>query len=1109
MTTENVTVLFTDLVGSTALSSSLDQDAADVLRREHFSILRQAIAESGGTEVKNLGDGLMVVFGAASAALACAVGMQQGVDADNRSRDQAVGLRVGLSGGEVSKEEGADYFGDPVVEAARLCAKCESGQILAADVVRLMAGRRSKHQCTPLGELELKGLPDALETVLVEWEPLTATESGVGANAIPLPGRLVFRPTVGVVGREAETATTTHAYKRVANGEGREVLLVAGEAGLGKTTLVAEAARSAFDAGAIVLFGHCEEDLATPYQLFAEALSHYVTHAPEEELHAHVAAYGSELARLVPALASRIPDLPPSKATDSDTERFLLFAAVVGLLGQVSRRQPVVLVLDDLHWADKASLALLRHLAAADTTMRVLVVGTYRDNELSQSHPLLDTLAALRRQTGVSRVELAGLDDTGVLAFLEAAAGQTLDTAGVGLAHAVYRETDGNPFFVSEVLRHLAETGAIFQDDTGRWTADDSLGQMGLPDSVREVIGARVGRLGPGAGRVLSTAAVIGRDFDLDLLAKATETSEDDLLDILDAATTAALVRELAETPGRYNFAHALIQHTLYEDLGPTRRARAHRHVGEALEALCGDRPGARVGELARHWTSATQPAEATKAIAYSRQAGDAALAALAPADALGYYAQALDLYPQASDPDPVLALDLAIGLGTAQRLTGDPTFRETLLDAARRAADLDDTNRLVAAALANDRGLYSNAGVLDAEKVEVLEKALDQVDTDHLDRALLLAALCAELGFVGTLERRQALADEAITLAGRSGDDATMVRVLNLVAQPLHVPALVEQSRVRTADAIVRAERVGDPVLVFWAANARARSAAQMGDLDEMDRCLDVVSSRAEQLAQPNLLWWHALQRATRATIDADTDTLERLANNALQIGVDSGQPDALTLFGDQFFQVNWRRGTLEAMIPILEPMVADAPDLDSIISGGLALAYAESGDLDAARRLLDEVAGDNFDVPMNEVWFPTVTAYASVAAMCRDVPSAERLSELLEPWAGLWSSTGTSITSPIDVSLANLASALGRYDNAEMFYAQASTMNVRVGRDSSSFFSAQNDLAWGEMLTERSAPGDLDRARDLLRRAHTNAAANGYAYIERRATEALQRLA
>src|ERR1700686_4251058 len=382
------------MVGSTALASALAPDAADELRREHFSILRQAVAETGGTEVKNLGDGVMVAFSSTAAALSCAVAMQQGVERDNREREHSVGLRVGLSAGEVTREDD-DYFGEPVVEAARLCATCESGQILATDVVRAMAGRRNRHECRPLGELTLKGLPDPVETVQVQWEPLGGAET---STSIPLPSRLAVRPAVGVVGRETEMQTLTDAAKRVAAGEGREVLLVSGEAGLGKTTLVAEAARAVFNSGACVLFAHCEEDLATPYQLFAEALRHYVTHAPEDQLRAHVEEHGSELSRLVPALASRIPDLPPSKATDSDTERFLLFAAAVGLLGQVSQDQPVVVVLDDLQWADKGSLLLLRHLAASDPAMQVMVLGTYRDSELSKAHPLTDTLAALRRQ---------------------------------------------------------------------------------------------------------------------------------------------------------------------------------------------------------------------------------------------------------------------------------------------------------------------------------------------------------------------------------------------------------------------------------------------------------------------------------------------------------------------------------------------------------------------------------------------------------------------------------------------------------------------------------------------------------------------------------------
>jgi len=1102
--TESATILFTDQVGSTELSQRLSAEAADEVRRGHFSILRQAIAESGGSEVKNLGDGLMVVFVSASAALACAVAMQQGVERDNRDLEHSVGLRVGLSGGEVSREND-DYFGDPVVEAARLCATCESGQILATDVVRAMAGRRSRHKCRSLGELTLKGLSEAVETVEVLWEPLGEVIDSEPGTVVPLPPRLARRPTVGVIGREAEMQTITDAAKRVAGAEGREVLLISGEAGMGKTTLAAEAARAAFETGACVLFGNCGEDVAAPYQLFAEAIRHYVTHADEAQLLAHIEESGSEMARLVPALASRIPDLPPSKATDADSERYLLFAAVVGLLARVSQKQPVVLVLDDLQWADNASLLLLRHLTAAEQTMRVLVLGTYRDSELSRSHPLTDTLATLHRQHGVSHIELAGLDDSGVVAFLEAAAGQRLDDAGVGLAHAVYRETDGNPFFVSEVLRHLSETGAIYQDATGRWTSEESLDQMVLPDSVRVVIGARVGRLGQDAERVLSTAAVIGRDFDLDLLGRVTRTTEDELLDILDAATTASLVRELADTPGHYNFAHALIQHTLYEDLGLTRRARAHRQIAEALEDLCGDRPQERASELARHWVSATQPIDLTKAIGYSRLAGDTALSVLAPADALRHYAQGLDLYPQATDPDPVLALDLAIGLGTAQRQAGDPAFRDTLIGASRRAVDLNDTERLVAAALANNRGWFSAAGVIDADKVEILEVALDRLSTDNPDRALVLATLCAELAHGSPLERRQSLGHEALAIAQSTGDDATIVRVLNHLSIPLQVPPLLEQALEWTADALVRAERVGDPVLLFWATQWRAEAAARAGDIDEMDRCLEIRGSLIAQLDQPTLNWIDTYTRAKRAQIAGDTDRAEQLATEAFQIGTDGGQPDASTIFRAQFLNVSVQRGTLADLIPLIEQAVSDNPTLPAF-TAVLALAHAEADRPDDAHHLLKEFAAADFDLPLDQVWTTGMVSYAGAAIECRDSKYAGPLFDRLVPWADQWSTAGGASTQgPVSHFLGGLATVLGRYADADLYFAQAAASSDRAG---AKFFAARTNLMWGKMLAERQAPGDTDNARELLNKAHSAAKAHGYGNLERRAAAALELL-
>jgi len=1100
VTTENVTVLFTDMVGSTALASSLAPDDADELRRDHFAILRQAVAESGGIEVKHLGDGLMVVFATASAALSCAVGMQQGVERDNRAREHLVGLRVGLSGGEVIREDD-DYFGDPVVEASRLCARGESGQVLAADVVRLMAGRRSRHECRVLGEVNLKGLPVPLATVEVVWEPLGAADAG---TSVPLPGRLAVRPAVGVVGRASEITVMLDAFKRVANGEGREVLLVSGEPGLGKSTLVAEVARSGFDAGTCVLFGHCEEDLASPYQLFGEALGHYVTHVAEDQLVAHVAAHGSELVRLVPVLATRIPGLPPSMATDADSERFLLFAAVVGILAAASERQPVVLVLDDLQWADTASLQLLRHLIASDLRMRVLILGAYRASELSHSHPLLDTLAALHRQPAVTRIELAGLDDGDVVAFLEAAAGHVLDDAGLGLAHAVYRETDGNPFFVSEVLRHLSETGAIYQDTaTGRWTALDTLDQMALPDSVRVVIDARVGRLGADAGRVLSMAAVIGRDFDLEVLARATKTSEDALLDVLDAAAAAALVREFADSPGRYCFAHALIQHTLYEDLGPTRRSRAHRQVAEALEDLVGDRPGRRIGELARHWFSATQPIDLAKAVGYSRQAADAALAALAPEVAVHYFAQALELLTQADDHDSVLVLDLAIGLGTAQRQTANPAYRDTLLDAAHLAERLGDTDRLVQAALANSRGWASHTGRVDDERIAVLERALDAIGpSDSANRARLLAVLGSELTFGVDLDRRRALSNEAVDIARRLGDLPTLTWVLTHRFDSVRAPHLLAERRSAAEENLAVANMLDDQMALWLAAQGLTQITVEGGDFDALDHSLRLEIELADALRQPYPRWLTLVHQSSREFLAGRIDEADRLAADAFGLGQEIGQPDALAIYAGTLFSIWVAQGRVADLVPLLEETSADNPGILGL-RAALATAYCGTNRMADAQAILTDTRQVGFaNINLDGVWLSTLWLFAAVAAELGDRDAAQELFDVLEPFATQFASDGAHVQGTVAQALGRLAAVLDRDDDADHWFGTAEALD---GNMKAVLMQAGTRTYWAEALARHENTNDQRRARLLAERARQTALEVGCTPIVERSTSVL----
>jgi class 3 adenylate cyclase/tetratricopeptide (TPR) repeat protein len=1103
-TTENITVLFTDLVGSTELTSSLTPEVGDNVRHKHFSALRQAIVTSGGTEVKNLGDGLMVVFPAASAALNCAVAMQQVVHLDNTGADWPLGLRVGLSSGEASREAD-DYFGDPVIEAARLCARAEGGQILASDLVRANAGRRSSHTFTSIGGLKLKGLPEPIETLQVGWEPLESDASGSGR--VPLPTRLTHTPAVGVIGRENEFALLETASKRVASGEGRELIFLAGEPGQGKTTLVSALARDAHDRGMTVLLGRCDEEVGAPYRPFREALSHLVAHVDEGLLRTHVASHGGELARMVPALGQRLGELPPPQTTDPDTERYLLYAAVVGLLEEASRDRPVVLFLDDLHWADKPSLQLLRHVIANSSTTALLILSTYRHGELSAAHPLTEALAALAREpTGVSTIDLLGLEDTGVMAFMESAAGHELDDAGVGLAHQLYRETDGNPFFVAEVLRNLSESGDIFQDpSTGRWTAKDTEGPLSLPNSLRTVIGTRVSRLGEGATKVLSTAAVIGREFDFDLLAETTRVDEDELIDLLDEAQRAAVVQELSDSPGRYTFSHALVQHTLYEDVGGTRRTRLHKSVGEAIERLYGENSEDFVGELARHFLLATSPTDSDKAIAYAKRAGDAALQALAPDDAVRYFSQALELAAHTSSVNPLTRIDLLIGLGTAQRPVGIASFRETLLEAARQAQRLGDTHRLVAAALANNRGWFSALGQFDAEKIEMIEAALNALpQTDSPERARLLATLCSELNFHTPLERRVAMADEAKAIARRLEDRATFVDVVSKCSTALNAPSTLASELADITEAFAVARDLDDPVAVFLATGFCCALAVRAGQFGLARERLAMFRAMAEKLGQPLFLWSAAYTAASLALLHGDTEEAEQLATTALEVGTGGGQPDAVAFYGLQLMATRIEQGRLGEMVSLIADAAEQNPSLPSF-RAVLATARLEAGDEEAARELVDEGAAVSFALPDDGGWFDGMVSYARAVIGLRLRVHGEALITRLAPFRDQVPHDGLVPQPPVATFLGGLATVVGSFEQAESYFEQAVELNTR---GEMKFAEAYTNLLWGQMLCTRNGLGDADRARQFLEQARERAAVRGYASVERQASAELSRL-
>jgi class 3 adenylate cyclase len=1073
---ETITILITDLVGSTSLESQVGPARADELRQEHFSIIRDAIGDSeGAREVKNTGDGIMAAFPSAAGATECATAIQQRFHQRNEDAEEQLVVRIGISMGDATHENG-DYFGMPSIEAARLCDKAEGGGILIPELVKMMVGRRGGDSFRSVGALELKGIPEPVEAYEVAWEPLTPED-----RRLPLPSRLLGTPPLGYVGRSDEIQELDQLWERAGSGQ-RQVGLVAGEPGIGKTRLVTHAAISKHSDGATILYGRCEEDLATPYGPWIEALTHYVQHAPEDVLGAHIQTYGGELTRLVPALKTRIEDAPAPRDTDPETERYLLFSAIAGLLGSATAVDPLMLLLDDLHWADKPTLALLKHVVGSSESMALLVLGTYRDSELSRQHPLTDTLADLRSEQGVKRMSLDGLGEQDVVKIMENVAGHEMDKLGLRLAQGIAGETSGNPFFVSEMLRHLTESGMLVQRDDGRWVLEGEVTDLGLPQSVREVVGRRIERLGEDSRGALAAAAVIGRDFEVELLTRVTELNEDKLLDLLEEAVEASVLLEKADRPGSFTFAHALINHTLYEDLSATRRARLHKRVAEALEEISGDDPDAYAAELANHWAAATTSVDASKALDYSRRAGEKALANLAPDEAVRWFGKALELCEQQSGDDPSVRCDLLIGLGEAQRQAGEWDFRQTLLDASAIAQELGDGDRLAKAAISNNRGFMSTAGITDHEVISALEAAIELTDEDQLDRrATLLSLLSLESIWSVDLARRQELADQALDLARKSGDERSVAFVLWRRFNPTAVPETLDQRIAEMAEMREIVDRQGDPYLRYFAALYSSTQAFENGDRSLLDKELGQLGKIADDLRQPVPRWSALWTGAVDAFLKAELGRAEELTEQAAQVAVDAGQPDALSFYTGQLQMIRWAQDRQDEVEEILVQGAEDNPNL-SPYQALLALVQCEIGKTDEARAGLDAVAAGDFrGIPREMLWLSTMVQWAAVAAETKHA-GAERLYELLEPWADQFPCISITTWLPTAYYLGLLDAALGRLEQAEGRFARALELSEAA---EAPLFAACIRLEWGRALVESGDPKAAERGRELLNQA------------------------
>ncbi|HET9739330.1 MAG TPA: BTAD domain-containing putative transcriptional regulator, partial [Solirubrobacteraceae bacterium] len=830
----------------------------------------------------------------------------------------------------------------------------------------------------------------ALQNAILQQDPsrLVQGEPGPGVQLGRLPRRLQQAMRALFVGRDVEMNALADAWADV-KVEGPGLVLVEGTAGIGKTRLAAQFADRASREGAAVLYGRCDEDLGAPYQPWIDILDQYREVAPPALIERHNEAFGPVLARLVPELGRGGAAEAP-RTNDPEAERYLLFGAVAHLLAEASADRPLVVVVDDLHWADKPSLLLLRHLFRSGKPMRILVVGVGWGGSDDPS----DALRDLMRESEATRLELQGLTVDDVLELFEAATQRPPSASERSFADDLTVETNGNPFFLVQILRHLMESGVIATGPDG-WRLTGPVSSIELPEMVQHVIARRTRRLGVPAAELLQVAAVIGREFDADVLAKVAGQEEPSVLDALADAVAARLVVEQGGL--RFTFSHALLNRALAAELLAARRARLHLAIADAVEALRGD---ANAGEIAHHRLAAGM--EPDRAIEAAVRAGAWALARLAPDEAIRWFEAARKALLATRPDDQAGLCEMLIGLGEAQRQAGDGTYRATLLEAATLARRTGDADQLARAVLANSRGFESASGNVDADRVTNLEAAIALLgERDDRQRARLLAQLQLEQTFVADLAERRGLSDEAKALAERSGDGTTLAHVLWARHAVLWTPDLLAEHRANAAELQSVAAGLNDLVARFWAAcDIVLTSVWSAAAIDEIDEALSTMEQLADRVGQPILRWVRLWYGSWRAHLAGDLALSERLAIAAGHEGTKSQQPDAEAFQMNQLMVVAWDRGQLGHAVPALEQLAAVHTGLP-VFRAWLALAYCERNEPEQARLVFEPDAAKNFrHLPWDIVWLTTVCLYAEVATRLRVTGAAGCIASLIAPY-------------------------------------------------------------------------------------------------------------
>ncbi len=904
---------------------------------------------------------------------------------------------------------------------------------------------------------------------------VASTPPGVGGSARPeSPPEASGTPFIG---RERALAVLDGALAEAIAGRGRVALLV-GEPGIGKTRTAEEVAKRARRAGAAVRVGRCFDGEGAPaFWPWVQVLRACFEDGDGAALAADLGAGAADVAELVPGLRERLPELPRAPALEGEQARFRLFDSITGYLTRAAARRPLVVVLDDLHWADASSLRLVQFVAAGLAAARVLLIGTYRDVELRRAHPLASLLGALAREPGCERIPLRGLERAEVAGMIESITGVS---AAPPLAECVLEMTEGNPFFVGETVRLLADQGRL--GSLGPAAASGTAGLV-LPQSVRDAIGRRLDSLPEACNATLRAASVLGRDFGAHVLARMTGSPPEAVLDQLGEAVAVRVVVETEGGIGRYAFSHALVRQCLYEELPTPRRVALHRAAGSALEDAHGDVEGEHLAELAHHFYEAAQGGSSAKAVHYSVLAGERALRLLAYEEAARHFQRALEACEVALPLDEERRDELLLALGGAHSMAGArDEARAVFVRAADGGRRRGRADVLARAALGHKGAIEMGT---DYGTLELLEEARAALGDGHgALRAHLLAKLTGTPPHSRSMETRDRLSRESLALATAAADPVALGEALAARYWACLGPDRLAERLALSRELLGLAERTGELRCAVAGWEAALSAHLVLGNSAEAERALAGYTRTAAELRQPGYLFLASVAQGSRALSTGRFDDAQRHYDEAYERGRRT-VPFADVMHSAQIAWLRHQRGDptdlFDANAGFIAELMAN-PSWEGIGRGVALYAHVVTGDGDRARAALDDLARHRFeDLPRDEHWLLLTTLVSDAVIDLQDRPRAQLLFDLLRPYADLVAVHDLlrAGAGSVSTALGRLAHLLGRLDEGCDLFERGIARDAGAGHRPQ-VLAAKVSLVG--LLTQRAAPGDRERAKHVV---------------------------